>query len=282
MQSSTLFAPASQLPRFRRRHVYLQSRPTFTYRARERQLRIAELTSPSYKEMAAMLHIFVFALLAQREGKPKRAARAEASDYGSMALAAKAATKEAEEVALSSGLPHGWSVIQVRSVCHGFTGCACRDPQDTASGGAYERDGGVLVGVRSLHQFFLLLDVLYPWHPPAGSHHRPDCVLECRHEGDGVFTTGCIGALAIGNYCFERHTVPISFQMAVDEGIPVAACCRGLSRSVLHALVCDQERFQCMLLLPWCCQPCQLEAAGDPAHEVRISLSRTVLWNGVL
>jgi hypothetical protein len=74
-----------------------------------------------------MLHIFVFALLAQREGKPKRAARAEASDYGSMALAAKAATKEAEEVALSSGLPHGWSVIQVRSACHGLAGCACRD-----------------------------------------------------------------------------------------------------------------------------------------------------------
>jgi hypothetical protein len=35
--------------------------------------------------MASTLHMFVFALLAQREGKPKRSARAEASDFGSLA-----------------------------------------------------------------------------------------------------------------------------------------------------------------------------------------------------
>lgn len=61
--------------------------------------------------MASTLHMFVFALLAQREGKPKRTARAEASDYGSMAVAARAAAKEAQAEALAE-LPSGWSVIQ--------------------------------------------------------------------------------------------------------------------------------------------------------------------------
>lgn len=89
-----------------------KSRPTFTYRVRENQLRIVELTSPSFKEMASTLHQQVFALLAQREGKVKRTARAEASDYGSLAQATKAANREAEQRALDTGLPSGWSTIQ--------------------------------------------------------------------------------------------------------------------------------------------------------------------------
>lgn len=36
-------------------------------------------------QIASTLHMFVFALLAQREGQPKRVARAEASDYGTLA-----------------------------------------------------------------------------------------------------------------------------------------------------------------------------------------------------
>jgi len=94
-----------------------KTRPAFTYRVRERQLRIVELTAPSYKEMAATLHMCVFALLAQREGKPKRAARAEGaagagSDHGRQAQAAKAAARDAADEAAATGLPHGWSVIQ--------------------------------------------------------------------------------------------------------------------------------------------------------------------------
>ena len=54
--------------------------------------------------------MFVFALLAQREGKPKRSARAEASDYGTIAEATKHAVREAEARA-KSDLPSGWSEI---------------------------------------------------------------------------------------------------------------------------------------------------------------------------
>lgn len=54
--------------------------------------------------------MFVFALLAQREGKPKRVARAEASDYGTLATATKLAVREAEATA-KGDLPAGWSQI---------------------------------------------------------------------------------------------------------------------------------------------------------------------------
>jgi hypothetical protein len=88
-----------------------KSRPTFTYRVRENLLRVAELTSPSYKEMAASLHSFVFALLAQREGKAKKVSRAGVSDYGASVAAVKEAAKDAEAEAAATGLPHGWSAI---------------------------------------------------------------------------------------------------------------------------------------------------------------------------
>lgn len=78
---------------------------------RENQLRVVELTSPSYKEMAASLHSFVFALLAQREGKAKKVARAGVSDYGASVAAVKEAARDAEAEAASTGLPHGWSMI---------------------------------------------------------------------------------------------------------------------------------------------------------------------------
>jgi hypothetical protein len=46
--------------------------------------------------MASELHMYVFNLLAQREGKAHRTTRTGSVDFGSLAQAAKEAAKEAE------------------------------------------------------------------------------------------------------------------------------------------------------------------------------------------
>lgn len=92
-------------------------RPVFTYRVRERQLTVVEVQSPQYKECASVLHAYVFALLARKEGKSRDNARSNALDYGASALAAKAALKAAKSQAGiqrdgNGSLPPNWSEIR--------------------------------------------------------------------------------------------------------------------------------------------------------------------------
>jgi hypothetical protein len=92
-------------------------RPVFTYRVRERQLTVVEVQTAQYKECASVLHAYVFALLARKEGKSRDNARSAALDYGASALAAKAALKAAKSHAgierdSSGSLPPHWSEIR--------------------------------------------------------------------------------------------------------------------------------------------------------------------------
>jgi hypothetical protein len=96
-----------------------KARPVFTYRVRERQLTVVELHTPQYKELAAVLHANVFALLAQKEGKPRAHARSDVLDYGASAKAAKEALASAKAKVVAEGdgaggdaLPEGWSEIR--------------------------------------------------------------------------------------------------------------------------------------------------------------------------
>lgn len=74
------------------------------------------LEPPAPLQMASVLHMIVFALLAQREGRTKREARVhsagddEASGGSGGAHAAKVAQAVARSEAMG-GLPSGWSVI---------------------------------------------------------------------------------------------------------------------------------------------------------------------------
>jgi hypothetical protein len=85
-----------------------KTRPCFTYRVRENQLVNIEITSSQFKEMAAGLHMVVFALMAQREGK----VRIRSREIISVPLAhlTKEKNKEAKEKAVSD-LPTGWIEI---------------------------------------------------------------------------------------------------------------------------------------------------------------------------
>ena len=92
-------------------------RPVFTYRVRERQLTVVEVQTAQYKECASVLHSYVFALLARKEGKSRDNARSNALDYGASALAAKAALKAAKSQAgierdAGGSLPPNWSEIR--------------------------------------------------------------------------------------------------------------------------------------------------------------------------
>jgi hypothetical protein len=73
---------------------------------------ILRCSLPVCAQMASMLHMVVFSLLAQREGKPKPEARAKGDvhDAAGAAHAAKAAQLDAKSEALGA-LPDGWSVI---------------------------------------------------------------------------------------------------------------------------------------------------------------------------
>ncbi len=74
-----------------------KSRPVFTYRVREvSTLVIVELKTPQYQEIASVLHMYVFNLLAQREGKAHKTARDGGIDYGSHVRAMKDAVAEAK------------------------------------------------------------------------------------------------------------------------------------------------------------------------------------------
>lgn len=62
-------------------------------------------------QMSSTLHMFVFALLAQREGKAKRTERTAVHEgAGDLAAATKSAVREAEAAA-KGDLPTGWSEI---------------------------------------------------------------------------------------------------------------------------------------------------------------------------
>lgn len=90
-----------------------KSRPCFTYRVREKSLINVEVTSPQFKELASVLHMIVFSLMSQREGKPRRIARDEAAARdvaGGVAAAAKHAAREAKKAA-ERELPDGWTEI---------------------------------------------------------------------------------------------------------------------------------------------------------------------------
>jgi hypothetical protein len=74
-----------------------KSRPVFTYRVREvATLIICELKTPQYQEVASVLHMYVFNLLAQREGKAHKTSRDGGIDYGSKVRAMKDAVAEAK------------------------------------------------------------------------------------------------------------------------------------------------------------------------------------------
>lgn len=74
-----------------------KTRPVFTYRVREREVMLIELRGAQYQEMAATLHMYVYQLLALREGQERRASRVDMEDRGLAAAAARAADQEAEE-----------------------------------------------------------------------------------------------------------------------------------------------------------------------------------------
>ena len=70
-------------------------RPVLTYRVREARVMDVQVHSPSYKEMASVIHMYVYQLLADREGRkapPKRLPRTTLDN-----VRAEAAAKEAEE-----------------------------------------------------------------------------------------------------------------------------------------------------------------------------------------
>ena len=74
-----------------------KSRPVFTYRAREQAaVVVVELRTLQFQEIANVLHMYVFNLLAQREGKGHRVARAGNIDHGSDVRAMRTAVREAE------------------------------------------------------------------------------------------------------------------------------------------------------------------------------------------
>ena len=87
-----------------------------TYTVRERSGLVAvALHSAQAREMAASLHAWVFAQLAQREGRRRSHARSDASDFGSGATALALALCEARAAARAA-LPDAddleWSVLQ--------------------------------------------------------------------------------------------------------------------------------------------------------------------------
>lgn len=74
-------------------------------------LRVVELSSLSYKEVASTLHMYVFNLLQVRQGRQQDSRREEASDYGERAREVKERVKGVQEEALQQGV-QGWSKIE--------------------------------------------------------------------------------------------------------------------------------------------------------------------------
>lgn len=102
-----------------------KTRPVFTYRVREQNVVLYELRSQQYQEMAAVLHMYVFQLLAQREGrevatKRRRSTDGGADDMAAAARAAEAAKAQAQNKGKSTDLPKEWSEIR-----DPITGKAC-------------------------------------------------------------------------------------------------------------------------------------------------------------
>ena len=102
-----------------------KTRPGFVYRVREKKLVNVEISTSAFKEIAGTLHSIVFALMNQREGRPRLIIRDADSVTNStnqsgnstcttrgrqLAHAALAAARDARDTAQSS-LPHGWSEI---------------------------------------------------------------------------------------------------------------------------------------------------------------------------
>lgn len=96
-----------------------KKRPIFTYRSREQTLTTYEMRTPQYQEMASVLHMYVFQLLAQREGKViESARRSSVEGTEEAARAAVAAVEAANRNRAASGaaalkpLPKEWSEIK--------------------------------------------------------------------------------------------------------------------------------------------------------------------------
>lgn len=102
-----------------------KTRPGFVYRVREKKLVNVEISTSAFKEIAGTLHSIVFALMNQREGRPRlvvrdvedvsrsttqRAITTSTTRGRQLAQAALAAARDARDTAQAS-LPHGWSEI---------------------------------------------------------------------------------------------------------------------------------------------------------------------------
>ena len=102
-----------------------KTRPGFVYRVRERKLINVEISTAAFKEIAGTLHSVVFALMNQREGRPRlvvrdidegsgglltRSTTTSSSRGRQLAQAAIAAARDARDTAQAS-LPSGWSEI---------------------------------------------------------------------------------------------------------------------------------------------------------------------------
>jgi len=102
-----------------------KTRPGFVYRVREKKLVNVEISTSAFKEIAGKLHSIVFALMNQREGRPRliirdadnvtssinQSANSTSTTRGrQLAHAALAAARDAQDTAQAS-LPHGWSEI---------------------------------------------------------------------------------------------------------------------------------------------------------------------------
>ena len=102
-----------------------KTRPGFVYRVREKKLINVEISTSAFKEIAGALHSIVFALMNQREGRPRlvvrdvedvsrstaqRAITTSTTRGRQLAQAALAAARDARDTAQAS-LPHGWSEI---------------------------------------------------------------------------------------------------------------------------------------------------------------------------